>query len=85
MEIEFRQLDRQIFALILRNGGKIIGKTELPAGPHLEQRVLFAIDKILERNKIGLPSLKRVAFRVKAGTESLSQQVLKTMVKAFNF
>lgn len=82
LEINFKSHDTVV--LILKDGRKIIDLLDLNFDRNLDEVLIGAVDKILEKNKIDILSLKKGAITGKLAKESLSHQVAKSFIKGLN-
>lgn len=69
-------------SLILKNGPKVIDQADFEFNRNLEQVLIAGLDKILNKNKMSLLSLKRVRIAGKIKKDSLSYQIAQVFKKA---
>lgn len=69
--------------LVVKRGEKIVGRQFFKFNKNLEEVLITGIDKILEKNRMDLLSLKSIKVGGELGSESLSYQLAKTFIKAF--
>ena len=80
LEIRFEQHNR--VSLLVKNNTKVIDQADFSFERNLEQVLIAGLDKILNKNKMSLLSLKRVRITGKVRKDSLSYQIAQAFKKA---
>lgn len=69
-------------SLIIKKGSKTIDRADFEFERNLEQVLISGLDKILNKNKMSLSSLKMVRIAGKANKDGLSYQIAQAFKKA---
>ena len=73
-----------LVSLILNNGPKIIDRVDLVFDRNLEKVLISGLDKILNKNRMSLSSLKNTRLSGEVPKDSLSFQIATSFKKALN-
>lgn len=71
-----------IVSLILKHGSKTVDKLDLEFDRNLEHILIHGLDKVLNKNKMSLSSLKGVRIAGKTRKDGLSYQIAQAFKKA---
>lgn len=82
MDIDIVLKNEGVGELVVKKAGKIVERQSFKFNRNLEEVLITGIDKILERNKMGVSSLKKMKVKGELRTESLTCQLARTFVKA---
>ena len=80
LEIFFK--NRNLVSLILKDRQKTVDTIDLEFDRNLETVLITGLDKILNKNKMSLSSLKRVRIAGEIRKDSLSYQIAQSFKKA---
>ncbi len=82
MELSVNFFSHEAGELVVKKGGAIIDRLPFNFNRNLEAVLIQGIDKILERNRMDLLSLKKMKVEGVLKSESLSHQLAATFIKA---
>lgn len=82
LEIFFKKPN--FVSLILKNGSKLVDQADLEFNRNLEHILISGLDKILNKNKMPLSSLKRIKITGEIKKDSISYQVVQTFKKVLD-
>ncbi|OGN11643.1 MAG: hypothetical protein A3C71_00840 [Candidatus Yanofskybacteria bacterium RIFCSPHIGHO2_02_FULL_43_15c] len=80
LEIVFEKTNS--ISLVIKRGTRTIDRAGLSFERNLEQVLIVGLDKILNKNRMSLLSLKRVRITGKVRKDSLSYQIAQAFKKA---
>jgi len=80
LEIFFE--NNNLVSLIFKEGSKIVDRADFEFNRNLEQILISGLDKILNKNRMSLSSLKRVRIAGKVRKDGLSYQIAQAFKKA---
>ena len=80
LELVFK--NHHIVSLVLKKGKDVIEEIDFEFNRNLEHVLISGLDKILNKNKMSLSSLKRVRIAGEIGKDTLSYQIAQSFKKA---
>ena len=84
MTLELIFKNPNIVSLVLKNGKEVIDEVDLQFDRNLEHILISSLDKILNKNKMSLSSLKIMKIGGEVKKDSLSYQIATSFKKALN-
>ncbi len=82
MTLEIFFQNRNFVSLILKHSQKLVDRIDLQFDRNLEALLISGLDKILNKNKMPLSSLKMVRIAGNIRKDSLSYQIAQSFKKA---
>lgn len=82
LEINFKS--NNVFELKIKKGSKVIDQADFEFNRNLEQILIYTLDKILNRNRMPLLSLRAIRITGGALRDTLSCQIAQSFKKALN-
>jgi tRNA A37 threonylcarbamoyladenosine modification protein TsaB len=84
MRLELRLTENKA-TLFLRDGRKIIDKTEWLENNNLSQKLLLEVDKIIRKNKLKKEDIKKIEVKSDIPVGYTTTRIAQTIAKTFNF
>ena len=72
-------------ALYLKDGNKILDKTQWLENNNLSQRLLLEIDKIIRKNKLKKKDIEKIEVKSDIPVGYTTTRIAQTIAKTYNF
>lgn len=82
MDLDILFVSTEAGELVMKEGSQLIDRLAFKFNKNLEAVLIQTIDKILERNRMDILSLKKMKVNGLLKPESLSYQIAETFIKA---
>jgi tRNA A37 threonylcarbamoyladenosine modification protein TsaB len=79
------KLKERIMEIYLKNDRKVLDMITFPEKGDLTEKLLPMIDRLIEKNKLQIKDIQKIAVKSDLKEPFTSYRILKTVEKTFNF